>query len=38
MNEKQFDILASCLSPVVSDADDQVCMFVVSNFACKLLL
>jgi len=23
MNEKQFDILASCLSPVVSDADDQ---------------
>ena len=38
MNEKQFDILASCLSPVVSDADDQVYMLVwLLIFAWKTL-
>ena len=24
MNDKQFDVLQSCLSPVVSDSEDQV--------------
>ena len=28
MNDKQFDVLQSCLSPVVSDTDDQVMLLL----------
>ena len=32
MNDKQFEVLQSCLSPVVSDSDEQVKLFSWFSF------